>query len=499
MSISTSVLLKENNNEMNSHLHDNYDLDVSHYSIHELLLLFSLDDDANKESIIDATNKSIEEAKTRNQLDIFKFYINAQHKLFHSYNIDDKLAHQFQEKLDSEMNTGDLVGEKYNYNIISKPGPDYTEANNPSRYDVEFIQGDKNPVYQNSYNSLINIDSSFRETSWESKFSCRSDGNTSSSTNFLSTLTFSVSNVIEYSVYSIEIPYSWYFFSKSYGNTIFMVDDITITLPDGNYTITNLLTVLNNLLSFNSINIELSLNTTINKISMKNTGTTDYTIIFYDVTKPIFKTSLANVNLGWNLGYKEVGQKVRLNLQNTTSITFNNTYYIYGPKYLLLKVNDFAHNRGPNNLIGTMHKDTKCDYPSYLSRDLKSVQTGDNATSFQIEDNELPKRLTKTKLYTINAILQNRKTNTSPIKTSIDNSNDILIKIPIPNQETILNSPNKIFSETGGFLQTFKRQFFGKINLFKIHTQLLDDKGRIIDINGQDWSYTLLVKHIYQF
>ena len=85
---------------------------------------------------------------------------------------------------------------------------------------------------------------------------------------------------------------------------------------------------------------------------------------------------------------------------------------MYGPKYLLLRVNDFAHNRGPNNLIGTMHKDIKCEYPSYLSRDLKSVQIGNNVNNIQIEDNELPKRLTKSKLYTLNAILENRKSNT---------------------------------------------------------------------------------------
>ena len=79
---------------------------------------------------------------------------------------------------------------------------------------------------------MVNIDSSFR------------DSNTISASNFLSTLTFVVSNVIEYSVYSLEIPYSWYFFSKSYGNTILLVDDITITVPDGNYTISSLISTL---------------------------------------------------------------------------------------------------------------------------------------------------------------------------------------------------------------------------------------------------------------
>ena len=483
--MNNSKKLFENSEETNTHIHDEYDLDVSHYTIHELLLLFGLDDDATKTDIITNTNINIKEVKQRNQIDVLNFYISAQHKLFHSYNIS---SDNTTEKLsdDTVINIGD-IGTYYDYNIVSKPGPDYSESPNPSRYDVDFIKGDKNPVYQNSYNSLVNIDSSFRDT------------NTISSSNFLSTLTFAVSNVIEYSVYSLEIPYSWYFFSKSYGNTILLVDDITITVPDGNYTISSLISTLNNLFSFNSINIELSVNTTTNKITMENTGTTEYTITMYDVKNPIFDNSLANVNLGWNLGYKEVKKNSFIILKEKTNITFDNTYYIYGPKYLLLKVNDFTQNRGPNNLIGTMHKDIKCAYPSYFSRDLKVVQTGNSTTSFQVEDNALPKRLTKSKLYTINAILENRKSNTKPIKTSLDNSSDILIKIPIPNQENILNSPNKIYSETGGFLQSFKREYFGKVNLFKIHSELLDDKGRNLDINGQDWSYTLLVKHIYQF
>ena len=483
--MNNSNKLYENTQEVNTHIHDEYDLDVSQYTIHELLLLFGLDDDSSKRDIIFNTNKYINETKERNQIDVLNFYINAQHKLFHSYKISsDNTTEQLSS--DKDTNIGN-IGTYYDYNIITAPGPDYTESPNPSRYDVDFIQGDKNPVYKNSYNTLVNIDSSFR------------DSNTISASNFLSTLTFVVSNVIEYSVYSLEIPYSWYFFSKSYGNTTFIVDDVTITLPDGNYTITSFLSTLNNLFSFNSINIELSVNTITNKITMENTGSTEYTVVFYDVKNPIFVNSLANVNLGWNLGYKKMKQNSLLTLQEKTSITFDSSYYMYGPKYLLLRVNDFAHNRGPNNLIGTMHKDIKCEYPSYFSRDLKSVQIGNNVNNIQIEDNELPKRLTKSKLYTLNAILENRKSNTNPIKTSINNSSDILIKIPIPNQENILTSPNKIYSETGGFLQSFKRQYFGKINLFKLHTQLLDDKGRILDINGQDWSYTLLVQPSYHF
>ena len=467
--------------------HQHFDYDISHYTLDELLMLFSLDNESSKEDIINNTTSTIQLARERSQMDLLKFYTKSQQKLYNHYkiNTNEDITNYNEAEITDQDN--DRVGENYNYNIISKAGPDYTSAPSDTRYDLSYIKGDKNPVFKNTYNTLVNIDSSFKDTT------------SASTTNFLSTLTYALSNVIEYSVYSLEIPYAWYFFSSSYGNTIMLVDDTTITLPDGNYTIAQLLSALNDLLSINSINLVLTVNTVNNYITIENTGSIDYTITFYDLTNTEFANSLSNVNLGWNLGFKTIKKKSLLVVSANSSTVADSSYYIYGPKYLLLRVNEFALNRSPSNLIGTMHKDTKCDYPSYLSRDLQRVQAGNNATSFQVVDPELPKRLTKAKLYTINSILENRKSNSNPLKTTIDNSTDILIKIPIPNQEEILNSPNKIYSETGGFLTSFKREFFGKINILKLKTELLDDKGRVLDLNNQDWSYTLLVNHIYQF
>mgnify|MGYP005679787883 CR=1 FL=1 len=50
--MNNSNKLYENSQETNTHIHDEYDLDVSHYTIHELLLLFGLDDDSSKRDII---------------------------------------------------------------------------------------------------------------------------------------------------------------------------------------------------------------------------------------------------------------------------------------------------------------------------------------------------------------------------------------------------------------------------------------------------------------
>ena len=243
---------------------------------------------------------------------------------------------------------------------------------------------------------MVNIDSAFRE-----EISTSSTNVTSS---FKSTLTFALSNVIEYNIYSFEIPYAWYAFSSTYGNTILIVNDTTITISDGNYTTADLISTVNTELSVNGFtDITLTLSTTTNIITLTNSSaTTDYSITFYDVSNPIFTNSLTDINLGCNLGFTVDNT---LTISASTSVTAPSTIYIYGTRYLLLKINDYALNRSSSSLIGTIHQDIKCSYPSYLSRDLPTTSTGDNSNSINVNNDSIPKRLTHAKAYTINAIL----------------------------------------------------------------------------------------------
>ena len=48
-------------------------------------------------------------------------------------------------------------------------------------------------------------------------------------------------------------------------------------------------------------------------------------------------------------------------------------------------------------------------------------------------------------------------------------------------------------------LQSNKRDYFGPVTLRKLHVKLMDDKGQIINLNGQDWNFSLLVDQIYQY
>lgn len=473
---------------MSDDSHENFDLDIEHYTVHDLLELFTLDSTTELDIIKKRTQEFIDNADTLNQLDLKKFYIQAQHKILHSYN-DSEAENIIEENLSTQSDVTKNIGNYYNYNILERTGPDFSKENK-SVNQVEFFKGDKNPVFKNTYHCIVNIDSAFRDDT--------SSSTSNDTSSFKSTLTFALSNVIEYNVYSFEIPYSWYAFSSTYGNTILLINDTTITISDGNYTAADLISTVNTEFSVNGFtDITLTLSSTTNKITITNSSaTTDYSFTFYDVTNTIFTDSLTDINLGCNLGFTVDNT---LTLSANTSVTAPSTIYIYGTRYLLLKINDYAINRASSSLIGTMHQDNKCKYPSYLSRDLTTTSTGDNSNSVNVDNDSLPKRLTQAKAYTINAILDGRSSNTSTSKSSLEVSSDIMLKIPIPDQTTILTSPNKYYGETGGFLSSYKREFFGKVNLFKLQSELLDDKGRVLDLNGQNWSYTLLVKHLYQF
>ena len=45
----------------------------------------------------------------------------------------------------------------------------------------------------------------------------------------------------------------------------------------------------------------------------------------------------------------------------------------------------------------------------------------------------------------------------------------------------------------------FVRKYFGPVDISKMKIELYDDKGNIMNLNGQDWSMTLKSTHLYQY
>ena len=76
---------------------------------------------------------------------------------------------------------------------------------------------------------------------------------------------------------------------------------------------------------------------------------------------------------------------------------------------------------------------------------------------------------------------------TSPFQDSVFNDQNAIAKIP--------NNPNLInFDDI--FYQS-KRAYFGPVNIKKLHIRLLDELGRTVDLNNNDFSFSIQLEQLY--
>ena len=74
----------------------------------------------------------------------------------------------------------------------------------------------------------------------------------------------------------------------------------------------------------------------------------------------------------------------------------------------------------------------------------------------------------------------------SPFQNSIFNDQNSIAKIPINN----LISVDDVSIEA-------KREYFGPVNIKKLQIKLLDKMGRVVDLNNNDYSFTLKIEQLY--
>ena len=53
------------------------------------------------------------------------------------------------------------------------------------------------------------------------------------------------------------------------------------------------------------------------------------------------------------------------------------------------------------------------------------------------------------------------------------------------------------FVDNGGGNLNQDRKYFGPVNISRITLQLINDQGYLMDLNGSDWSVTLLCDMLY--
>ena len=54
------------------------------------------------------------------------------------------------------------------------------------------------------------------------------------------------------------------------------------------------------------------------------------------------------------------------------------------------------------------------------------------------------------------------------------------------------------FVEFGGTLQNQERIYFWPVNIHRMSVKLLSDRGNVVDLNGANWSFSLICEQLYR-
>jgi hypothetical protein len=568
------------------------DTNVANYTLPELMSIVELNNDnLEPKNILKKTNYLINKYKNKNPK-LSVFFQDIQSQLLQYYQ---SLSEEEEEEEEGNINNKIIVesfenmsneaiypyGDKqvsdwyYNENLTQKDknqtnkitdrkqkiqlfGNEYVPMNREQiattdTYNVPVKQDSLNPNLKNAYNRFINLDSQFRP--YTSDIS-------SASTDYTCELSDSLKNVLKLTLYSYQIPFSWYVIDYDYGNTCLWITDketeitVAVSVPPGNYSQTTFVTQLTQSfidagftgfsvpsgssagttapVNYNSINGIITLylfGGTYTEPNVSNpktfTITTETIIVFYDFNANLLCNNTCysknnhylNNTLGWLMGFRLPYLSVNLNGNVASSILDLN-----GTKYLILVIDDYNQNHVNNSMISISKFSNNLKLPIYYSTDLpytcitpskennnltQLINDVDNQnglliggkyendyTNTQIILPSAPRTLTNAQLYTINSINSNNNNLTNYLSKA-PTSSDILAILPI---KTSTGVPvGSLLVDFSGSLQNNERTYFGPVNIDRISIKLLDDKGNVLNLNGNDWCFTLIAECLYQY
>lgn len=379
---------------------------------------------------------------------------------------------------------------------------------------IPIVQGTLNPNLTNIVKRSVSIDSQYRQNILPY---ANSDSNAPSyNTDYTLDLTDTLSKVTALRLNSIQIPTTWYTFDYNLGNTCFECSGTLIAISAGNYTAPQLVSALN--LQLNTLNIDVSYNANTGRIDFSNNNPTEEVqLTFYKngginlcaTTSCSANGQKINQHLGWNLGFRrepDINGNISVTLPPNSNTRADAILDVYGPKYLLLVLDDFNNNHLNQGLVNISNTQSKLDIPTYYNN-YKKNQKNDEVICVEVNLNNVetrplplltktfPRTLTQAQLYSTNEIIANRKA-TLNNRTFGPTNSDIFALIPLTGITTLRPDPYVVF---GPPLQDSQRTYFGPVNIDRMRVRLLDDKGNLVNLNDNDWSFSLIVEQLYQY
>lgn len=428
-----------------------FNLSINAYNINELKSMLNLQDPFTIEDIVNSENilreKLFMDAKlSKNKKEeIIKFLSEVKGKL-----IEDSKKHNFlYGKQDRLSGNGHIVQER--------PGRSVSSLINPVPRD----EGANEGTSKHTIHRLLCLDSRFRENYY-----------TTLSTNYNVTLPTTIKNVISMELSALEFPSTYFQISKSLGNNFFWIGwspDTTpvkwyyISIPDGNYQRADIQRAINE-----QIKIALNITTTTatRPVCVIDEHTTKTTISVFDVND-----STPQLYLAFNRTSGDFDGGATTN-QSANAIT---------------KLPDYDLDTRGNGIVGN------CgwilgyrlgEYTGSWSYISEGCYDAWGTKYIYIVVNDFNKNVNNFVLTSYNESIG--KSNVlARISTQSAASNNFSAGLSLTNDTVTNDSSIK------------KRFYFGPVDIKRLELQILDEYGRVIDLNNMDYSMAINLVCLY--
>ena len=438
---------------------NSFDLNISNYTINELEKMLELRNGYTKAEIITQTTIFKDKVLGENNMpiskknDIVDFLNKASNKIIKKLTLSlEKTQDDFTPAFEKMTNT--IIPGNGSSAVIEKSsivaGLNWPKFSGRLIDNADQPPGIINPINVRTIKRTINLDTRFRPNYY-----------TSSSTDFSLTLPVRIKNAVSMRIASIEIPISWYVVAKYWGNSFFKIEwgdngdgtfnnDYTVTIPDGNYE-----------LFWQAATEATDLASTINTFMQAYPGTGLGKTILQYIVFNVDRTS-GRSGFAWKSGspYSTQNFKIsfsidengnsdfstilqfrlgwllgfRVGFYEGPSIVSEGICYMKGPRYAFISINDF-NNSVSNYFISAFSS-------SLLQKDIIA-------------------RINLTYIQQQQGVYQTGQDD--GLSTQINR----------------------------------QRSYFGPVDIERLEIKLLDEFGRIIDLNNMDWSMALTMECLY--
>jgi hypothetical protein len=418
-----------------------FDLNINNYTKNELLDLFELSPPYDKFTLEIKENKLKDNIIKSNEIDeetkikTINFILKVKNILLNNFN--ENYSVNGAEK-NQEIDKDAIYESSYEL----KP----TKLNDPSS--DHMVQIHQQEIYKASFPGeyFPGVINPLKKRTMKKNLNIdtrfRNNYYSSSATNFNVSLPLTINNVLTMQLSSIELPVTYYSISKQSGNNFFTVkiDDVSkvVTISDGNYDYDGIVSAINNALAnlggdFQYIVFLMNVNT-----SSKTNGSGQMMVGLsssYTGTTFDFELNFQADRFGVD------DRNTPLPLKFGWMLGFRNGIYVNNQNYV---------SEGTVDLSG----------PRYLFLVVDDYNNSVNNGFY------------------------------SAFNSSILNKN-ILARI------SLNASSYTIFNENNYNIVTTPRDYFGPVNIQNLTIQLLDEYGRIVELNNMDYSFALSLTVVY--